>query len=352
MAKTHPRRSRLVLAAAAATILAAAPASAPAAVPFRIAHALGAACSVKPTYGWPLRPFDRPHAVRALFGDPRIPDSYRHGSHSFHTGIDIVAADGTPVYSPVTGTVFLDPRHPLVVWVGELRRHVFGFWHVIPSVTEGSVAIADHTVIGHVAAPWGHVHFTEAVNGQLVNPLRPGALGPYTDDVAPRITELEAQRGNTPVDVADASGRVELVAEVADGLSLPVAPPWHDMPVMPALVRWRLVGPHRVVAPWTTALDFRLTIPRASELTRTYAAWTRQNHPRHPGRYRVFLGRGIDTRAVPDGTYTVQVLAGDTCGNRTTASFALGIDNAASPPGVPLHHQSSAASLAITRSMW
>ena len=40
-------------------------------------------------YGWPLRPFDRPHPVRGYFDDPRV--EYGSGEHSlaFHFGIDI-----------------------------------------------------------------------------------------------------------------------------------------------------------------------------------------------------------------------------------------------------------------------
>ena len=30
-----------------------------------------AAGSTKPSYGWPVKPFDRQHPVRAYFGDPR-----------------------------------------------------------------------------------------------------------------------------------------------------------------------------------------------------------------------------------------------------------------------------------------
>ena len=38
-------------------------------------------------YGWPLRPFNRQHAIRGAFGDPRFGARQRN----FHFGIDIPA---------------------------------------------------------------------------------------------------------------------------------------------------------------------------------------------------------------------------------------------------------------------
>jgi hypothetical protein len=42
-----------------------------------------------------LEPFDRAHPVRGYFNDPRISGK----SRAFHFGIDIAAANGTPVYA-------------------------------------------------------------------------------------------------------------------------------------------------------------------------------------------------------------------------------------------------------------
>ena len=48
------------------------------------------------SYEWPVMPFTQQHPVRGFFGDPRIGDA---GGTSFHFGIDVSVADGTPVYS-------------------------------------------------------------------------------------------------------------------------------------------------------------------------------------------------------------------------------------------------------------
>src|SRR4051794_33863412 len=60
---------------------------------------------VAAAYGWPLKPFDRQHPVRAFLNDPRIG---RHGSQAFHFGIDISAIDGTPVYAVSGGILRLN----------------------------------------------------------------------------------------------------------------------------------------------------------------------------------------------------------------------------------------------------
>ncbi len=63
-------------------------------------------------YGWPVRPFDKPHPIRGGFGDPRtvfllgfLADPWSGpGSFSFHNGIDISAPAMAPVY-PVTSGI-------------------------------------------------------------------------------------------------------------------------------------------------------------------------------------------------------------------------------------------------------
>src|SRR5690348_4783177 len=65
------------------------------------------------SYQWPLKPFDRPHPVRASFGDPRTVFRTSRGddplagsgSFRFHDGIDIDAPNGTRVYPVISGTV-------------------------------------------------------------------------------------------------------------------------------------------------------------------------------------------------------------------------------------------------------
>ena len=292
-----------------------------------VAAALVAFAAVAPSvasaYGWPVEPFDRQHPVRGFFGDPRIGDADH--STSFHFGVDVVAANGTPVYATLSGRASIHPLHRDTVEVSDGRGHVYSYWHVVPSIRTGNRVVAYRTVIGRVEAPWAHVHFSEAWNGRYVNPLRRNAMSPYRDDTRPEARSVIAEGRGTPFRAHRAAGTVDLVAEIYDSMPMAAPSPWAGKPVMPAVVRWRILRGDRTATRWVTALDLTFGLPVAA-YDRVYARWTRQNKPWRPGRYRVFLVRGLDTRRFADGDYTVEVVVTDTRGNtgRLRAPLVIG----------------------------
>jgi hypothetical protein len=259
-------------------------------------------------YRWPVRPFSKQHPVRGFFGDPRIAN---HGeSRQFHFGVDISAPNGTPVYATLSGTAYIHSLHSTTIEVVGTNGVEFSYWHVVPTVRSGQRVTAYETVIGHIEEPYGHVHFSEKRAGRYVNPLRPGAMGPFVDDTTPQ-TRSVAVRGEL------------LVAEAYDETPLAVPRPWHDLPVMPALLRWRLLDDHGVVVSgWSTGADFRVTIPPASEFDERWAPGTMQNHVRAPGRYKVVLSRSLSGF---QGRYVVEIAVSDTQHNRSRARFALNL---------------------------
>jgi murein DD-endopeptidase MepM/ murein hydrolase activator NlpD len=271
-------------------------------------------------YGWPVEPFDRQHAVRGYFGDPRIGRAGARVTRSLHFGVDISCPDGTRVYATLTGRVVVEAAHPEVVAiVDEAHDVTFSYWHVVPAVRNGQRAVAYGTVLGRVAKGWAHVHFTELRGGAYVNPLRPGAMGPYADPTRPTLKGLSIERASRTLASVPSSGQVDLVVEAFDTTPIAVAAPWHDKPVTPALLRWRVAG----AGSWRTAFDVRRTIPAAARYAEVYAAWTRQNSPWGVrGRYRFYLARGLDARLFGRGL-TIEVEAGDTRGNTTTQRFKL-----------------------------
>jgi hypothetical protein len=272
-------------------------------------------------YGWPIAPFHRQHAVRGFFGDPRIGNHGR--SRQFHFGVDVSAPDGTPVYATLTGRVRIHPLHATTVLIDGPGDREFGYWHVVPTVRTGQRTVAYRTVIGHVEEPYAHVHFAEARSGRYVNPLRPGAMGPFDDHTSPTVTAVVLERGGRQLHSTGVRGPFDLVADVRDETPIAVPRPWHDLPVTPALVQWRLVtSSGRVVRDWRTAVDFRLTIPAASRYSEIWAPGTTQNHVRAPGRYRLYLTREIDLRP---GSYVIEVAVRDTRGNASRARVALTI---------------------------
>ena len=104
-------------------------------------------------------------------------------------------------------------------------------------------------------------------------------------------------------------------------------PNWTDMPVAPALIRWRIVRFGKAIVPWTKAVDFRSTLLPNNQFTRIYAPGSRQNHPKQPGLYRFFLARGWKSGQHPNGEYRLDVEASDIEGNKAMAHVVLVVRN-------------------------
>jgi hypothetical protein len=296
----------------------------------------GRAASVFEPYHWPVRPFDRQHPVRGFFGDPRtyyaelagMARPTTPGLFSFHNGVDVAARGGTDVYPVVSGTVVRASVEEVVVRTGDGRS--FQYWHLRPTVTVGTRVTAFRTVIGRVRPAAGHVHLTEMRDGCAVNPLAPGHLTPYRDLRRPLVLQIEVRtRDGALLDPRRITRPFELDASAED-LPWPAVPGlWHGMPVTPALVRWRLTGPHgRPVVLERTAADFRITIPPNGDFWRVYAADTHENFPEVPfrtealerGDYIFRLTPPCEPLSLPPGTYTVTVTATDTAGNSDSLS--------------------------------
>lgn len=304
-------------------------------------------------YGWPVRPFDRQHPVRANFGDPRTvfagPPNQRTllrgtGSFQFHYGIDISAPDGAPVYPVVSGSVISVNREKdwLAVSAGDGRT--FEYWHIAPAVEVGSQVQVDATVLGRIVKGAGHVHLTERHNGVAVNPLAPGHLEPYSDGAKPQVGGVYFRRSVTSGDLMPdfLRGRVELIASAYDMPELRVRGAWHDLPVTPALVTWRIeqANTHRVVVRERTAYDVRGAMPSNDLFWRIYARGTHQNMSvfgKHysymqPGRYLFRLAPGgFDTRTLRDSVYELVVTATDIRGNSSSLATRFSVHN---KPGV------------------
>jgi hypothetical protein len=295
---------RIQIAVAGALLAAALTAQTAAAKTFAVRQTktLGHVAAAAPAYGWPVKPFDAQHPVRAFLDDPRIG---HEGGRAFHFGIDVAAPDATPVYA-VTGGILYISHGSLAVVAGP--NHEFGYWHVRrdPKLVEHQL-VHRHQLLGWIAPGWGHVHFAERIDKAYVNPLRPGALGPYTDPIAPTVDGISVVR----------HGRsFTLVARAHDTTWPPVPGPWANEPVTPALLRWRIGA----TGPWHVAADFRQRMLDRDAFGAVYAPQTTQNHEGEPGTFAFFLSH--DWRPA-DGTYRIEVAASDTRGNRTVASVEI-----------------------------
>jgi hypothetical protein len=274
----------------------------------RVTKTLGHSRVVPAAYGWPVKPFDRQHPIRANLDDPRIG---HEGGTSFHFGIDISVPDGTAVYAVTGGEAYVRPGN---VSVADGGTHSFGYWHVRAAVVNHQ-PVRRHQLLGWVISGWEHVHFAERANGVYLNPLRPGGLGPYADTSAPDVAEISVVR---------ATSGFAIVASAYDTPSPRVPGAWADEPVSPALLRWRVAGAGAAASGWRTAADFRSRMLDRKDFRSVYAPATRQNHKAAAGAF-CFLLSNEWTPA--DGSYRIEVEASDTRGNRAIGRLALRIEH-------------------------
>jgi hypothetical protein len=276
------------------------------------------------SYPWPLEPFDREHPVRGNFDDPRVLFVGDELSSNFHFGIDISAADGTPVYAVAPGIV---SRHPDHVAVRTPSGRDFGYWHVTPAVRNRQ-RVAQGDLLGYVQRGWGHVHFAESLNGVYVNPLRRGALTPYADTTRPTVEAVSITRAGRTVDPAKVSGVVDLTCDAYDVPEVDPPWPWQETRVTPALVRWRIVRANGEPATrWETAVDFRFALLPDGLFNLVYARGTKENRAGRPGRYVFYLDEGWSSAQLRNGSYRLVAGAWDTRGNGGYGTLSFTIAN-------------------------
>jgi murein DD-endopeptidase MepM/ murein hydrolase activator NlpD len=294
-------------------------------------------------YPWPIKPFHQQHPIRANFGDPRtrfwntmLTDGLEGpGLFQFHNGIDIAAAEGTPVYPVLSGTArLIDGAAVLVRSPG--RK--FQYYHIIPTVHDGQQVVAGHTVLGHVMHAANHVHLTDIRGRRVWNPLAVGGIAPYADRTVPNVTAIVARPLGSllPFDPTSVCGAVSLVAAAVDTPPLPVPGTFAGFPVSPAFVSWSLtkLDGGLVYVPGIPAADFRTTLPSPHRFWNVYARGSYQNAPRFsnqqflmPGRFLYNLGPTLDTRSYPNGVYEVQARVSDMRGNWSDGVERFRFDN-------------------------
>jgi hypothetical protein len=285
-------------------------------------------------YAWPVKPFDQPHPVRSVFGEPRTLfhgqptiETLYHGSgaFSFHAGIDVAAPDGAAVYPVTTGIVTFAAACKVIVRSDDGVS--FQYWHIVPVVRPGQRVAAYTDVLGHIRTTYGHVHLLETQDGRPVNPL--AQLTPYVDTTAPVIDRIVFRRPGSSADILPelVRGRVELDVPVSDTPTVAAPGEWATMKTAPAYVSWRVESArtHAVQLRDRAAFDARHHVRSNRDFWSVYARGTRQNDPTfHKHRFwrqdGVFLFRlgVVDTTQLKDGIYSVVVTARDIRENTAT----------------------------------
>ncbi len=281
------------------------------------------------SYGWPIKRFGQEHPVRGQLNDPRMEglDLYSSKSHSFHFGIDIVAPDGTPVYSVAPGRVYYRNSLAVAVRTSGKATSNFAFWHIRPAVKNGK-KVKLHALLGYIAPGYGHVHFAEHRNGHYVNPLRRGALTPYNDTMAPTIASL-GYYDSTYHALAGATlaGTVGLTVNAFDTPQL--ASNWAWAVATPARIDWKLFdarGLKITAGRW----DLGSALCTFDPFT-VFAPGTLKNsfinNVGGAGSYNYWLSPRWDTTKVADGAYRLDVTASDIRGNATMQSIGFTVAN-------------------------
>ena len=302
----HPLRlrPRLLLAALGSALVAATPAGA---------------------YPWPLKPFDKPHAIRGNFGDPRFHLGAEGELSAFHFGVDIVAGDGEAVYAVEPGVVLR--RHATSVTVGNDTGRRFGYWHIHPVVRSGA-HVRLHQLLGHVVRGWGHVHFAESLDGKYRNPLRKRALTPFYDTTPPSVSSIRLLRADgSTADAGAISGPIDVVAEISDTPPLIPPAPWDVARLAPATVLWRVVDRNGFPVQSHVTADFSFDLLPGSLYDTVYAPGTYQTKPHRPGHYLFWVVRGFDTTTLANGAYRLEITATDTRNNAGGAAVDIQVAN-------------------------
>lgn len=299
-------------------------------------------------YGWPVKPFDQAHPVRANFGDPRTtfngPPTMltlmtANGDFSFHFGVDIAVPDGTAVYAVRSGVASL--RGGRTVQVDSGNGFATQYWHIIPTIEPGQHVIENETVLGHVMKGYEHVHFTELVDGKPVNPLAPGHLAPYSDHTQPHVASIGFREPATGSEVIPefVRGHIVLTAAAYDMPALAVPGIWGNLPVSPARLTWRVerAKDGKVVVAVRTAFDVRGTLPPNTAFWQYYARGARQNMSNFGSLPRAWMVPGVyiyeltrepfDTTRIANGIYRLVVTATDIRGNTGSSTQVFIVRN-------------------------
>ena len=156
---------------------------------------------------------------------------------------------------------------------------------------------------------WHHVHLTEIDGFRVHDPLDPGHLEPYVDRTVPSVDALVfSSPSGGAIDSRRLRGRVLIAADASDQPPLPVPGSWEGLPVTPAPGTYQ-----------------------------NFPVFDHHYFFGRPGRYLFNLTpEPLDTDRLANGVYRITVRAADVCGNASSLSELIGVDNPRRRPAAGL----------------
>jgi hypothetical protein len=135
--------------------------------------------------------------------------------------------------------------------------------------------------------------------------------------------------GGVPADLQHVAGSIDITASAYDTPPITPPAPWNLARLAPASVWWDLLNANGSLVESNLSAYFDFALPLNALYNWIYAPGTYQNKPHRPGQYIFWLAHGLDTTTLPNGSYTLDVMAADTRHNIGTATVALTIANSA-----------------------
>jgi hypothetical protein len=307
--------------------------------------------------GWPLAPKHKAHGVYGTFLNPTTawPSGMPSARAGYHKAIDILVDDrkGPQTVFAIEGGKVKEAKHawqttPLkervrcgVVGIGHFR-----YAHVVPGVEVGE-SVEPGQEIGRTCPGWWHIHLEEwaTIGGTRValNPLRPaGKLGPTTDGKPPFVSAIRMY----PKADENAETPHALRADRIRGVVVPVAlamdafplKEWPLAPVVPLHVYRASIELKRGAALVDQRRLFQIDSSPGPTWQHFFRPLTRRSAPiavcivRKPkdctGRFWLRLWeKGWDTRAVPNGSYSLTVAVEDTVGRKARRTLQFRVAN-------------------------
>ena len=192
----------------------------------------------------------------------------------------------------------------------------FGYWHVVPAVKHHE-RVAKHQLLGHVEAPWLHVHFAEHRAASRIA-IRCGRVRsqPWRDSTAAEGDEDRAlprrprppPGGDRRAGRRDRRGAPAAAARGASAVERPAGDAGAGALACPP--------GRRTVRPWHTPIDLTKASCRRTSSGGSTPRERGRTSRASPGLYRFFLAHTWSTRLLPDGGYRLEVEASDLYGNK------------------------------------